>query len=255
MDNTVEMMQPGSVLDDAAQAQAEALSAFVNEQPAQQTQPEAPATKSEPGWIKQRVNAAVEKAVAETEARLTAKYEAMLAPMRESMMDREAAQLVQDGEFKSIDRAKEYVRLKNGVNPPADPAPAQQQTQQPTRDAQGRFVKSEGPKQEDGDPVVRARADLLAKQAQKVKEGYGVDVMQVFNTDPEARQRVLSGEWDFYDVAAYAASGGRNVPVPMRSANGMGMANGGVSIANMSDEQFARLQNNLASGHSYDMRR
>ena len=66
MENTVEQILAGSVQDDAAQAQQEntqPLSEFMNEQKAQ-TQPEAPAPK-EPGWIKQRIGKAVEKAVAE----------------------------------------------------------------------------------------------------------------------------------------------------------------------------------------------
>ena len=70
MENTVEQILAGSVQDDAAQAQQEntqPLSEFMNEQK-KQAQPEAPAPK-EPGWIKQRVNAAVDKAVAEAEAR------------------------------------------------------------------------------------------------------------------------------------------------------------------------------------------
>ena len=66
MENTVEQILAGSVQDDAAQAQQEntqPLSEFMNEQKTQ-TQPEAPAPK-EPGWIKQRVSAAVDKAVRE----------------------------------------------------------------------------------------------------------------------------------------------------------------------------------------------
>lgn len=243
MENTVEnMMLAESALDDAAQAQneGESLSSLVTEQaPTQDDTPPA----QEPGWIKQRVNKAVTKAVAEARAALTAEYEAMLAPIRESVMDRQAQELVQSGEFKSLERAKEYVRLKGGV-PIEQPAQPQDNT---PRDAQGRFQAKD-------DPTTRARADLLARQAQKIKTNRGVDVMQAFNSDPGIQQRILSGEWDFYDVADHLDAGRqprRSVPAPMRTPNGARM--NPVSIANMSDEQFERLQRNLASGTKYDL--
>lgn len=249
MENTVEQILAGSVQDDAAQAQQEntqPLSEFMNEQKAQ-TQPEAPAPK-EPGWIKQRVSAAVDKAVAEAEARVAARYEAMLAPMRESLMDREAQELFASGEFKTLERAKEYVRLKNGV--PVTQEASEPQRSASERDAQGRFVKQEQP----SDPVTQAKADLLAKQAQKIMNTQGVDVMAVFQSDPNVQAKVLSGEWDFYDVAQeLTGRAGRRAPAPVYSPNSAGNP-GGLSVANMSDEQFDRLNQSLASGRRYDMR-
>lgn len=248
MENTVDM-NLGSVLDDAAQAQDgnfESLSAIT--EPQQKANPEPPA-QSEPGWIKQRVNAAVNKAVAEAEARVAARYEAMLAPMRESMLDREAQDLVQSGEFKNLDRAKEYVRLKNGVQPTAPST----EVQQPARDAQGRFTKQETTQKGSEDPVTKARADLLAKQAQKITNTRGVDVMQAFTNDSEIQQKVLSGEWDFYDVADYMVSDQRKVPAPMRTPNGVGSRTS-VSVRGMTNEQFRKLEENLASGSRYDLR-
>lgn len=249
MENTVEQILAGSVQDDAAQAQQEntqPLSEFMNEQKAQ-TQPEAPAPK-EPGWIKQRVSAAVDKAVAEAEARVAARYEAMLAPMRESLMDREAQELFASGEFKTLERAKEYVRLKNGV--PAAQEESQPHRSAPERDAQGRFIKQEQPE----DPVTQAKADLLAKQAQKIMNTQGVDVMAAFQSDPNVQVKVLSGEWDFYDVAQEMTGRvGRRAPAPVYSPNSAGNP-GGLSVANMSDEQFDRLNQSLASGRRYDMR-
>ena len=249
MENTVEQILAGSVQDDAAQAQQEntqPLSEFMTEQKAQ-TQPEAPAPK-EPGWIKQRVSAAVDKAVAEAEARVAARYEAMLAPMRESLMDREAQELFASGEFKTLERAKEYVRLKNGV--PVTQEESQPQKSAPERDAQGRFVKQEQP----SDPVTQAKADLLAKQAQKIMNTQGVDVMAAFQSDPNVQAKVLSGEWDFYDVAQeLTGRAGRRAPAPVYSPNSAGNQ-AGLSVANMSDEQFDRLNQSLASGRRYDMR-
>ena len=249
MENTVEQILAGSVQDDAAQAQQEntqPLSEFMNEQKTQ-TQPEAPAPK-EPGWIKQRVSAAVDKAVAEAEARVAARYEAMLAPMRESLMDREAQELFASGEFKTLERAKEYVRLKNGV--PVTQEASEPQRSAPERDAQGRFVRQEQP----DDPVTQAKADLLAKQAQKIMNTQGVDVMAAFQNDPNVQAKVLSGEWDFYDVAQeLTGRAGRRAPAPVYSPNSAGNQ-AGLSVANMSDEQFDRLNQSLASGRRYDMR-
>jgi len=247
MENTVDMMQPMNVQDDAAQVQGEALSTIIEETQAQ-ANPEAPEQRKEPGYIKQRVNAAVTKAVAEAEARIRAEYETMLAPIRESVLERQANDLVAQGEFKSLERAKEYLRLKGGM--PTE-APAQEKPAQPNRDAQGRFAPA-AENGGEGDAVTRARADLLAKQAQKIKGTRGVDVMQMFNADDAVKQRVLSGEWDFYDVAEQMQAT-RSVPSPMRTPNGSSVS--GVSIANMTDEQFERLQANLAAGRTYDMRK
>lgn len=229
MEETVDTMLTEIVPDDAAQASENQQ----QERPETPTAEQAPAT--EPGWIKQRVGKAVAKAVAEAEQRTAAKYEAMLAPIRESVLDREADDLVKAGEFKSLDRAKEYVRLKNGTTPKSEPVV-------PPKNEQERV-----------DPTVKARADLLAKQAQKIKDSRGLDVMQAFNTDPDVKQHILSGEWDFYDVAEQLSSGHGSPPVPMRTPNGAGV--GTVSISGMTDKQFSQLQENLAAGRKYDMRK
>jgi len=236
MENTVENKQPEVVLDDAVlnpvQETQETISPLSEVTEEQQPQ-EAPPQK-EPGWIRQRVDKAVQKAIRETEARMQAQFDTALAPIRESMMERQADELVAAGEFKSRERALEYVRLKGGQVAPAAPA------EQP-RDAQGRFTSQ-------ADPDVTARANLLAQQANKIKSR-GVDVVHEFNTNPDVKQRVLSGEWDFYDVAENMQG---RVPAPMRTPNGASI--GAMTIANMSDAQFAKLQQNLAAGKTYDAR-
>lgn len=237
--NSVESLPLESVLDDAAQAPAE-------EAPEVQegvVSEEAP--KSEPGWIKQRVGKAVDRAVREAEARVRAEYEAMLAPIREDVMDRQARELVASGEFKSVERAKEYVQLKNGV---VATAPEKQQAPAQARDAQGRFASAE----DAPDAKLMAKAELLVDQAAKINSSRGIDVMQVYNDDPDVQSRVLNGEWDFYDVADYITSNRRTAPSPMRTSNGGG-SSGGVSIANMTDAQFRKLQENLANGRRYDV--
>lgn len=222
MENTVEIEQ-GIVLDDAALEPAQ------EETPVEKTSEE---PKQEPGYVKYRIDKAVQKALQEQEQRLRAEFDQTLAPIRESMMERQADELVESGEFKSKERALEYLKLKGGV--PIEETP---------RDERGRFTKNE-------DPVIQARADLLAKQADKIKANRGLDVMAVFNDDPDVKQRILSGEWDFYDVADAMK---KNPPAPMRSPNGIGV--NAMSIQNMTDEQFKKLQANLANGRKYDMRK
>lgn len=247
MNETVEMILNESVPDDAAQAQTESgtLETLMDDAaPAPTQEPEQDNTPpaKEPGWIKQRISKAVDKAKAEVRA----EYEAMLAPLRESMFDRQAQELVQSGEFKSLERAKEYVRLKNGDTSQPQQKPAAQQP----RDDQGRF-------QQRGESENRVRATMLAQQAEKIQSRRGLDVMSAFNSDPDIKQRVLSGEWDFYDVADHLDAGGqqpqrRVPPAPVRSPNGAGNTSG-MSIANMTDEQFERLQQNLFRGKRYDL--
>lgn len=237
MNEAVETMLTESVPDDAVQAQSETLDSILETPVEQPEKPSEPPVANEPGWIKQRINKAVEKA----EARIRAEYEAMLAPIRESVLDREADDLVKNGEFRTLERAKEYVRLKNGQSVAA---PVEQEVQ---RDDRGRFAKPQN------DPVVQARADLLAAQAQKIHASRGVDVMSAMQNDPDIKTRVLSGEWDFYDVAEHVSQPRKTVPAPVRTPNGSGT--GDVSIANMSAEQFRRLQQNLSSGKRYKDRK
>lgn len=236
IDTSVENMEQG-VQDDAVlkpvQEETEPIAPISElEEKPQDTPPQ-----NEPGWIKQRVEKAVKKAIQETEARMNAEFDKRLAPIRESMYERQADDLVSTGEFKTFETALEYVKLKNGVVDTPKP-----QTQ--PRDDQGRFASS--------DAAVKARADILAKQAQKIRSNRGLDVIGAFNQDETIKEKVISGEWDFYDVAD-AISPQKRTPTPVRSPNG-GENFSGVSIRNMSDEQFRRLQENLASGKVYDAR-
>lgn len=227
---TVEVGMPeASAADDAQQAQeGEALSAITEQ--TEETQEESKG--SEPGWIKQRVSKAVEKAVAEAEARMAARYEAQLAELNAERVERQAQQLVRTGEFKSLETAKEYLTLKAGKTPMAQEAP-------------------QHPEQENVDPVIQAKADLLAAQARKIESARGIDVMAAYNADKSIQQKVLSGEWDFYDVAEYLSTR-RNPPAPARSANGARAER--TSIRNMTEAQWKRLNDNLAAGRRYNAR-
>ena len=242
MENTVDTMQQGNVLDDAAQApeepQGEALSSLMEEeQQAQEQQPEQPqeaqAPAKEPGWVRKRID----QAIARERRAWEAEQEQKLAPLYESMYDRQAQELVSAGEFKSLETAKEYVRMKHGaVSVPTEPQPAPQPSAA-----------------NDVDPVIKARADLLSKQAQKIKANSGIDVMAAFNADPEIQSKLASGEWDFYDVADAIRGNRRTMPAPMRTPNGTGFSP--ASIQNMPEDQWKKLQANLSSGRRYDMRK
>lgn len=225
MENTVENVQ-GIVPDDAALTPVQETEAPVSEL-TEITEPEAP---KEPGYVRKRIDAAVAKALQEQEQRLRAEFDQTLAPIRESVYERQADALVSSGEFKSKETALEYVKLKNGVSVSATPQ---------QRDEKGRFAQE--------DPVARARANLLSEQAEKIRANRGLDVIGAYNNNPEIQQKVLSGEWDFYDVADNIKQ--QRVPAPMRSTNGASVS--GVSIAQMTDAQFEQLQKNLAAGKTY----
>lgn len=242
MDNTVENMEQGIGLDDAAlspvQESAQELESLEEliaepETPEAPQPEEQPAAKKEPGWVKQRVEKATAKAVQETEARLRAEFQKQMAPLVESFYSRQADELVASGEFKSKERALEYVKLKNGVvdaPKPSEPAQPTEQPQQPSAE-------------------VKVRASMLAAQADKIKANRGVDVVQAIRDNSEMRQNVLSGAWDFYDVAE-ALTGQRRMPSPVRTPNGAGI--GTTTIENMTDAQFKRLWDNIAAGKVYD---
>lgn len=186
--------------------------------------------KSEPGWIKKRVETAVEKRLAEVESRLRDEYESRMAPMRDAMYEREADKLVDDGEFKSRERALEYIRLKNG-------APQAQSPSQAPRNDKGQFAK-----QDDG---VEARANMLYAQAEALQAATGVDVMEIYNSNAEVKRKVATGEWTFLDVYK-ALPKQQKIPSPTRSANNGSLSD--LNIRNMSAAQLAKLDAVLDGG-------
>ena len=253
MENTVDLMAT-QVQDDAAftaqepQTLADVIGGTTPEQPA--VEANAPAEQppqSEPGWMKKRVGAAVNKAVAEAEARIRAEYEAQLAPLREMQLEAEADKLVSDGVVTQREVALELVRARRGL--PAqntNPTPA---ADVPPRDEKGRYVaRSNAP-----DAESQRRASMLIAQAENIKSATGVDVMSLYESDPDVHEKILSGEWDFTNVLSHHNKAARGAPAPVRSANGLGM--GDVSISRMTDEQFDRLNDYLAHGGKVDARR
>lgn len=231
--NVTEAVEADTQLEAPVEDASETLDSVMDEQP-KQPETDNSGSGTEPGWIKKRVGAAVDKAIRETEQRIRAEYDAKLAPLMERMLEQDARELVQSGQVKDLETAKELVRYRQGM-PQAAP-------QEPPRNEKGQFT----PRQEEAPD---ATADFLARQAQKVKASKGVDVMAEFQNNEETRNKVLSGEWDFYDVAdaVLEQKASRKAPPPMRSSNGASGAEKS-TIASMTDEQFERLNKRLEEG-------
>ena len=94
------------------------------------------------------------------------------------------------------------------------------------------------------------RAQALFAQAQAILLISGMDVMSIFETDVEVRQKVLSGEWDFLDVWKQTAPRTPAPPAPVRSANG---SMGNVNIGAMNSRQFEKLNEIIERGGKIDM--
>ena len=82
-----------TALTEVAEDASETIESVMDEQPAQEEQPQ----QSEPGWIRKRIDKAVDKAVAAAEQRVAAQYEAVLAPLRNQLIENEAKELVGSG--------------------------------------------------------------------------------------------------------------------------------------------------------------
>ena len=210
------------------------------EQPAE-AEPEVPPAR-EPGYVKQRVEKAVAKATAETEARLRAEFDQRMAPIMERLLIEDAKELVRQGTIKDLDTAKEYLRMKQGL-----PAPATEQPQQnQPRNANGQYA----PKANAEEAATNARIDMLRHQADRIKERSGVDVIKAFNENPDIKKRVIAGEIDFYDVADEIGSKPKKSkpPAPVRTPNGAANDQQVDAIMNMSKEQFDRLVQRVQKG-------
>jgi len=246
MENTVENLLAAQAQDDAAAPASptleEALTApQTDAQPAAEDKP-----AGDTGWFKKRMEDAVRKATPEIEARVSSRYEAELETLRNKVaqlqsvqLEREAESLVASGEFKSLERATEYLKLKGGM-----PIEETKQVNTPqVRDSNGRFVSAQ------------QRANELFAEAQTIKDTTGVDVYAMYTQDPEVKQKILSGEWRFKDVynAHKEQEARKATPAPVRSSNGMAI--GDMSIAKMSASNFDQLNALLAQGKTIDMRR
>lgn len=202
------------------------------EEPEEETPP-----PSEPGWMKRRVQKAVDKAVAQALAAQQAEFDRRMMPIIEKMMEDEAQALVATRQVADIDLAREIVKYRHGQEPEQIP-------EQP-RQANGQFA----PKT---DPVIETKVDFLAKQAERVARQTGVDVIGIFSKDEDIKDAVLNGDMDFYDVAREAKQKKRP-PSPTRSPNGAGGETRD-TFSSMSSEQFRRFEANLEKGGRYSVK-
>lgn len=230
---------PNEVVEEE-QDESEDLSTITEEEE-QPAQPEPQAT--EPGYIKKRIEKAVNKAVAETEARMQAMFDQQMAPIRQKMMEDEAQELVRSRKVSDIETARELVRLRNG-----QPAQAQNQVEEPQqpRQANGQFAAKQ-------DPAVTAKIDMLEHQAERIKASGGPDVIEAFQNNEDIKAAVVNGEMDFYEVAEYLKSQKRRPPSPMRSPNGASSFNPN-AIDSMSDEQFEKMERKIKEGARYTLK-
>ncbi|MBP5248629.1 MAG: hypothetical protein J6Y20_10170 [Lachnospiraceae bacterium] len=214
----------------------ESITEDVEEEEAEeQPQPEQKAT--EPGWMQQRIGKAVQKALAKERESIRAEMEAQYAPIKERLLEMDAQDLVRKGIVKDFETAKELVRYRQGQATPAPQAP-QERVEQP-RNENGQFA----PKK---DPATEARIDMLAHQADTIKEKTGVDVIEAFQNNEDIKQAVIDGDMDFYDVAEQMKAK-RRPPSPMRSPNGASGTNPN-AINSMSEEQFRRMEKRISEG-------
>lgn len=203
--------------------------------------------RSEPGYVQKRIN----KAVAETEARLRAEFEQQMAPYREQMLNQQAQELVRTGKVRDLETAKELIRYRQGM-PAASENQADSQGQ--PRNERGQFTS--GGNDSGRDPATQARIDMLQHQADRIKGQKGIDVIAEFQNNEETRRKIVSGEWDFYDVADMLAQQPqrKRAPSPMRSPNGASVTGNRSVIESLSDEQFDRMVKKVQGGARYSQR-
>jgi len=240
-DNEVEELLPDDIVEDSEEEPEESLESLMDEgQPAEEQEtPKGKQGTSEPGYVQGRIAKAVEKAVRETEARLTAQFEAQYAPIRDRMLEMDAQELVRKGTVKDLETAKELVRYRQGMQPQAK--------QEQPRNEQGKFTS-----QQEMIETARteARIDELKRQAEKIKKNGGPDVIAEFSNNKDIKQRVVSGELDFYDVAEMMKANKRRPPAPVRSPNGVnGQIKG--TIMSMTDKQFDQLEKRVQGGERF----
>ena len=170
-----------------------------------------------------------------------------MAPMREYMITQEAQELVRSGKVKDLDTAKELVRYRQGV-----PQTQTAESGEPPRNANGQFTSRQN---DQVNPVVQARVNMLIHQADKIRASGGPDVIAAYKSDPEIHDKIVSGEMDFHDVAELLKSqqGGKKPPSPMRSPNGAS-GNQKTPIEKMTDAQFDRLVKKIQGGARYSLK-
>ena len=138
---------PEGLVEDTGETEEE-LETVLTDEADEGNQEEAEADKGgsegrkEPGYVQGRISKAVEKAVAETEARFTAQMQALeakYAPIRERLLEMDARELVKKGDVKNIEIAMEVVRARQGL----PPQPAEDSKSDQPRQANGQFASKD----------------------------------------------------------------------------------------------------------------
>ena len=103
--------------------------------------------------------------------------------------------------------------------------------------------------------VFEARAQALMAQAEDVLSRFGTDMLEAFRRDATVREKVLSGEWDFYIAYGWLlgreSAQRRSVPAAVRAPNN---ANTRQSVAGLSEREMEALDERLARGEVIDLR-
>lgn len=206
--------------------------------------------RSEPGYVRKRVDEAVQKARADERLKVRAEYDAefdqrveeqlnkRMAPVLERLVEMDAKELVASGAVKDIETARELARYRQGVKS----APVADKEQQ--RNEKGQFTSG----QKNDDPETSTRIKMLRHQADAIKARGGPDVIAEFQNNPRVKQKVISGEFDFYDVAEQMKAPKKRPPAPMRSPNGATNTGDINPIMEMSDKEFEKLERRVQSG-------
>lgn len=227
-ENTVDVTLPEAA-DDAQQNEGESLSNI-----AEETQEEQP--QKDAGWFRQRIDKAKAQAIADYKAQHdteVAELRAEIEELRAERLERKAQELVDSGDIKNLEMAKEYLTYKSGRKFTAP------QKEEPAK----------------SDPIEQAkqevRNNILISQAEKIMNSTGVDVMAALQNSRDLQVNVFANGWDMHDVYEYLRSH-RNPPSPVRSSNGAHTEK--ASIKNMSEAQWKALQKNLDQGKRYNLR-
>lgn len=166
-----------------------------------------------------------------------AQYEERLTKLAEYELKEEAAKLAKDENISEA-LAMRLLRAERGIPTPVAPKAAT-----PERDAQGRFVAAK--------PKENPRVQELFREAQVLESAIdGLNVSKLLESASDSdKARLMSGEMSMGDFVRANMGGQKRTPAVVHSPGGNGRS--GVSIANMSKEEFARLDEALSSGRAF----
>ena len=257
-------LQAVSIEEDTGHSLSEALGELMADEPeTEPTDEPQPGDKPEGGekadkGIRGRMkayeakgeNRGYERGKAEAQAAWEAErktYEERLSKLQELELQDEAKKLAVEEKI-SEKLALRLLRAERGIGPSSEPAKAE-------RDAQGRFMAktADEPAHAELAKQPDTHVKMLLRQAERIHKSTGVDVNALFQAAPaDVKQKIALGEMDFEDLAAMANK--RHASPPVRTANNNSGVEG-LSIRNMSDEQFERLNQAISKGYKFDARR